>query len=292
MNEKHNIMHHSGITYKLPVTYLFQDSGLGVAEFAGRTAYDSFDKSENEEIKDLNNFIKNEEYKVQNGIEDIKDIKSSELLEKLAWVHFHHSVLEHIVLSYFFKETSRGVLQELSRHRIASYTIRSTRYTMSDILYGYIAFSITKDKNKLYDYYNKIDFLVTQKDYNNIEYNSIIEKLNYQNEMIYIRDLILTKKQKDLDFTNSTFEEIIKSLKSLPSKRNIGDPFKHIVSDNWSVEGMITINLRSAKNFFDLRDSGSAYFLMEELAKSMKKSTPVKYLKLIDKKYKDKSQDI
>jgi thymidylate synthase (FAD) len=44
--------------------------------------------------------------------------------------------------------------------------------------------------------------------------------------------------------------------------------------------------MRSLKNYFDLRDSGAAWFQIRWLAKAMKAVTPVKYLQLIDKHYK------
>ena len=57
--------------------------------------------------------------------------------------------------------------------------------------------------------------------------------------------------------------------------------------DNWKTDIVMTINLRSLKNFFDLRDSGAAWFQIQWLAQAMKEATPQKYLKLIDKKYKN-----
>jgi thymidylate synthase (FAD) len=77
------------------------------------------------------------------------------------------------------------------------------------------------------------------------------------------------------------------ALEAGKKKRNVGDGFKHIVSDNWKVDMVVTFNIRSLKNYFDLRDSGAAWFQIQWLAEEMKKVTPVKYLKLIDKKYKD-----
>ena len=50
---------------------------------------------------------------------------------------------------------------------------------------------------------------------------------------------------------------------------------------------VVTFNIRSLKNYFDLRDSGAAWFQIQWLAEEMKKVTPKKYLKLIDKKYRD-----
>ena len=131
----------AGIEYKKPEVFLLNDSGIGIAEYAGRTAYNSFDKTENIEIEDLNDIIESKEpneFILRNSLEKAKNINNSVLLEQLAWVHFHHSVLEHITLSYLIKGTSRGVLQEYSRHRIQSLTVQSTRYTMQDVLYAFI----------------------------------------------------------------------------------------------------------------------------------------------------------
>jgi len=118
----------AGITYSKPIVTVLQDSPLLVGELAGRIAYDSFDKSEHEVIR---NFTPNR----VSGL----NADNSELLNSLAWVHHHYSVLEHLSLSYLIEGTTRGVLAELSRHRIASYTVRSTRYTMSDIIYLFAA---------------------------------------------------------------------------------------------------------------------------------------------------------
>ena len=70
-------------------------------------------------------------------------------------------------------------------------------------------------------------------------------------------------------------------------KENVGDGFKHIVSDNWKVDMVVTFNIRSLKNYYDLRDSGAAWFQIQWLAEEMKKVTPEKYLKLIDKQYRN-----
>ena len=81
--------------------------------------------------------------------------------------------------------------------------------------------------------------------------------------------------------------ELYDLLESGKKKRNIGDAFKHIVSDNWKVDMVVTFNLRSLKNYFQLRDSGAAYFQIQWLAQAMKDVTPSKYLDLIIKKDKE-----
>ena len=49
----------------------------------------------------------------------------------------HDSVLEHVVYTFDITGISRALLQELVRHRIASYTVQSTRYTLGKILSEY-----------------------------------------------------------------------------------------------------------------------------------------------------------
>ena len=139
-----------GIEYFLPKVYLLKDSGIGIAEIAARTCYDSFENSENEVIKDFEKIIESEpkEEIFLQTIKKVNDISSSELLENLAWVHHHHSIIEHATLSFLIKGTSRGVLQEHARHRIQSISVRSTRYTMSGIMNAYAAFINTKSTIK------------------------------------------------------------------------------------------------------------------------------------------------
>ena len=74
-----------------------------------RECYDSHDKSDN------------------GGPEDQKLVKR--IIE-----YGHTSTLEHAVYHFKISGFSRAVLQELSRHRIASPSVRSTRYTLKKML--------------------------------------------------------------------------------------------------------------------------------------------------------------
>ncbi|DAB31054.1 MAG TPA: thymidylate synthase, partial [Sulfurimonas sp. UBA12504] len=111
-----------GVEYSKPEVILMQDTGIGVAEAAARTCYDSFENSENEAIRSI-------EYAMPDGVTcaKINTIEESNLLNDLAWTHFHHSILEHANLSFLVRGTSRGVLQEHARHRIQAISVRSTR---------------------------------------------------------------------------------------------------------------------------------------------------------------------
>jgi len=52
-------------------------------------------------------------------------------ITKVANVSKHSSTIEHLNYSFDIDGISRAVLQELARHRIASYTVKSTRYVLS-----------------------------------------------------------------------------------------------------------------------------------------------------------------
>lgn len=111
-----------GIKYSKPEVVLLQDTGIGVAETAARTCYDSFSNSENEVINYIEDNIPDAKM-----CDEINDIEESNLLGDLAWTYFHHSILEHANLSFLIRGTSRGVLQEHARHRIQAISVRSTR---------------------------------------------------------------------------------------------------------------------------------------------------------------------
>ena len=84
------------IEYERPKVTLLQQSGLGVAEIAARTCYDSFENSENACVKNA---------MIELDTDAVNDIEDSDLLSNLAWVHHHHSIIEHATLSYLVQGT-------------------------------------------------------------------------------------------------------------------------------------------------------------------------------------------
>jgi len=289
-----------GIAYNLPNVTLLKQSGLEVSELAARTCYDSFRMSENDCIKNY-----------QPG-DKLDSVRESELLDSLAWVHQHHSVLEHTTISYLVRGTSRGCLQEHARHRIQAISVRSTRYTMNKVIFAFLAvygqfmdndYVIIGDLKTAKRLFHKLIvnldmFVIADPEMLVVETNSMFDRLvqqysNYRRkyESKALTEFVSICLSKD---NINTFKTLIKAkelsdvifekLCDGKAKRNAGDPFKHIVTDNWKVDMVITFNLRSLKNYFSLRDSGAAYFQIRWLAKAMKEATPNFYLKLIDKK--------
>lgn len=61
-------------------------------------------------------------------------VKECDLIERVGNKNKHGSVLEHLVYSFSIDGISRACLQELARHRIASLSVKSTRYTLKELL--------------------------------------------------------------------------------------------------------------------------------------------------------------
>jgi thymidylate synthase (FAD) len=271
-----------GIKYTKPDVVLMQDNGIGVAEVAARTCYDSFKNSENESVKFIENIMPDDE-----NCDGINAIEDSNLLNDLAWTYFHHSILEHANLSFLIRGTSRGVLQEHARHRIQAISVRSTRYTMSSIINAFVVAKTTGSKEFFIDKILSFDMFVTSdKEYNKIEIGAIYDKLNYQASVVENFNEIAVAKSSFglLDEFSDNSEALFEALQAGKKKRNVGDAFKHIISDNVKVDMVVTFNLRSLKNYFTLRDSGAAFFQIRWLAQEMMRQTPSKYLDLIIKK--------
>lgn len=92
-----------------PNITLLHHTPLEVCSHAIRTCWSSFDKG------------------------DCGGEKDRELINRVGNVYKHASVLESLVYSFFIQGISRACLQELARHRIASYSVKSSRYTLAEL---------------------------------------------------------------------------------------------------------------------------------------------------------------
>jgi len=88
---------------------LLHHTPLTICSNAIRTCWQSFDKSDNGGEKDR------------------------ELIDRIGNKFKHASTLEHLSYNFYIKGVSRALLQELARHRIASLSVKSTRYTLREL---------------------------------------------------------------------------------------------------------------------------------------------------------------
>jgi thymidylate synthase (FAD) len=88
---------------------LLHHTPLEVCAHAIRTCWQSFDKSDDGGEKDR------------------------ALIDRVGNKYKHASTLEHLVYTFYIQGISRALLQELARHRIASLSVKSTRYTLKEL---------------------------------------------------------------------------------------------------------------------------------------------------------------
>lgn len=163
-----------------------------------------------------------------------EDEKRVKRIEKVANQQKHSSVIEHLVYSFDIDGISRACLQELARHRIASYTVKSSRYTLDELK-------------------NEIDF-VEEDDINNTRAKKYIvftgDKL-IDSHNIYclneLRILILNRKN---------------------------DLAKYGMIEAYKTSLVMTINARALQNFLNLRTDKKALWEIQELAKNIYEVLP------------------
>ena len=128
---------------------LLHATPLWIASRAIRTCWDSHDKSDTE-VKHLCldcKTIDSIEVGYPNGdsycdncdstnyiSSTICGPKDKELIYRIGNKMKHKSTLEHLTYTFDIDGISRACLQELARHRIASYSVKSTRYTLKELL--------------------------------------------------------------------------------------------------------------------------------------------------------------
>lgn len=158
----------------------------------------------------------------------------------------HGSTLEHITFNFQIKGISRLCLQELARHRMASYSVKSTRYTLKEL------------KNE--EEFNDLD----PEDWERaIKYINLVDIAEIDSYSIMalekLRRIVVTGL-----YTNDTA--------------------KYIVPECYRLDLYMSINARSLTNFFGLRRSERAHFEIHELADRMFEVTPEDYKFLFEDK--------
>ncbi len=108
---------------KMQIT-LLSYTNLAVCSHAIRTCWQSFEKGDN------------------GGDID------KELIDRVGNKFKHASTLEHLNYSFYIQGISRACLQELARHRHASLSVKSTRYTLKELRNEEEFKSINKNSQK------------------------------------------------------------------------------------------------------------------------------------------------
>lgn len=184
---------------------------LNVCAHAIRTCWQSFEKSDNGGAKD------------------------KELIDRVGNKFKHASTLEHLHYTFYIQGISRATLQELARHRIASLSVKSTRYTLKEL----------KDAES---------FL----------------PLNAANLARAEKFLVFTQNEA----VDRASVQALENLRFLLQENISNDFAKFAMPESYKTELTWSINARSLQNFLSLRSSKSALWEIRNLAFALFEALP------------------
>ncbi len=184
---------------------------LNVCSHAIRTCWQSFEKSDNGGEKD------------------------KELIYRVGNKFKHASTLEHLHYTFYIQGISRATLQELARHRIASLSVKSTRYTLKELknAESFSPFNVENLKRAQ-------EFLV-------LTHNEAVDKASVK---------------------------ALENLRLLLQENISNDLVKFAMPESYKTELTWSINARSLQNFLSLRSSKSALWEIRNLAFALFESLP------------------
>ena len=195
-----------------PNVTLLHSTPLHVCAYAIRTCWDSHAKSDN-------------------GGDIDRD-----LIYRVGNINKHKSTLEHIFYSFRIKGISRACLQELSRHRMASLSVKSTRYTLKEL----------RKENSFLPINNE-----------NLERASKYICISTQNEKVALQSI-----------------NALESLRLSIEENIANDIAKYLIPECYKTELVWSINARSLQNFLELRTAKAAWLEIRTLAYSVFNALP------------------
>jgi len=176
--------------------------------------------------------------------------KDRNLIHRVGLKHDHSSTLEHITASFDITGISVAVLGQLTRHRLASYTVQSTRYTTDKLL---------KNEEPFIDDNN---CFVSTEDAEKRGSKYVVLTGNWLVDSVSIHS--------------------IESVRWLATKNIPNDELRYALPQAWRTNLTMTINFRSLRNFLQLRTSSHAMEEIRHLANLIYQSIPGKYHYLLE----------
>ena len=164
-----------------------------------------------------------------NPHEDLEKVKAR--INRVANVAKHSSTVEHLSYSFDIDGISRACLQEVARHRLASYTVKSSRYTLQEL-----------KKEAPFDVSNPdIDWVRAGK------------------FLVIIGD----------DYVDYSSVKALENLRAILELGVVNDKAKYCMPEAYKTSLVMTINARALQNFLNLRTDSHALKEIQELARNM-----------------------
>ena len=173
---------------------------------------------------------------IDSVMDNLTDEKSASFVNMLADLG-HESPIEHASFTFGIEGVSRALLAQITRHRIASFSVQSQRY-VSENDFKFVVPPAIKENEKALNAYMSAMQSATK------SYNEIA-------------DLLFEEYKNDMDEKSA-------------QKKAIEDA-RFVLPNSCETKMIVTMNARSLKNFFELRCCNRAQWEIRELATSMLK---------------------
>lgn len=173
--------------------------------------------------------------------------KDKAIIDRVANQFRHSSTIEHLYYNFHISDISRALLQELARHRMASLSVKSTRYTLKEL----------KSEEHFMNGWCITDTI------NEVDWNED----GYERAKKY---LVMT----------GDFRVDICSIGALDNLRELllmgisNDKAKFALPEAYKTELAWSINARSLQNFLSLRTDKSALWEIRDLAYMIYEALP------------------
>mgnify|MGYP001766837115 CR=1 FL=1 len=174
--------------------------------------------------------------------------KDKALIDRVGNKFKHASTLEHLTYNFYISGVSRALLQELARHRIASLSVKSTRYTLKEL----------KEEEPFID-----------------EHDNLYE-IRAEKYLVYTGEGLV-------DFMSI---QALENLRIVLQKGISNDRAKYCLPESYKTDLTWTINARSLQNFLSLRTDKAALWEIQDLAKAVYKALPSDHRYLFEESVK------
>lgn len=173
-------------------------------------------------------------------------------INRVANVSKHASTIEHLTYSFDIDGISRSCLIELSRHRLASYTVKSSRYTLQEL-----------KKEQPFDI------------------------VRIANDGVKASKYIVLTGDKDVDNMSIL---ALENVRRMVQEGKPNDVSKYCMPECFKTSLVMTINARSLQNFLELRSSKHALWEIQLLAKAMYEAIPDEHKFLYNNIFKEEKK--
>ena len=173
--------------------------------------------------------------------------KQQSRINRVANVSKHASTIEHLVYSYDIDGISRACLQELARHRLASYTVKSSRYTLQEL--------------KQEDFFCSYEILEGDK----LHIYGTSDQRIRADKYIHLTGI------ESVDIKSISALELLRQ-EIISGTSN--DVSKYCLPEAYKTSLVMTINARALQNFLNLRTDKHALLEIQHLAHNMYEAIP------------------